>query len=304
MKAIKIALFLLVSVYSAEAAEQTPADKLSEIMNRGKLIIATITDYPPQADLVKGVKRNSDTKCLSSEYVSAEFTGFDIDVAKEAAKRLGLEACFVTPAWSVFINGRWGDRWDIAFASVSITSERVKSLYFAQPYSSEPAAFYVHKNNTTFGKPADLSGKKIGICTGCLHEYYLDGTLVLPGQKIEYLVRNPDIIGYYLQAESVRDLSSGKTDAVLVSVSLGGKSISDGMSIRQLGEPVFYSYVAPIIDKKHSKNPISFIKKINEIIVQMHNDGTLSKLSEKYYTLKTDFVTQAKKFDIRALGQY
>lgn len=310
MKSIKIAavaLFLLVSAYSAKAAEGTPADKLSEILKRGKLIIATDAANPPRSELIKGAKRNSETKCFSNEYVSAESKGFDPDVAIEVAKRLGLEACFVSPAWGEVISGGWADRWDIAFQSVSITSERMESLYYAQPYNVEPTGFYVHKDNTKFRQPSDLSGKKIGACAGCTFEYYLEGTLELPGQKIQFLVKNPKIIAYTPESKALIDLALGdgvKIDAVLTSTIVGSDVISNGMPIRQLGEPVFYSYIAPVIDKKHSRNPVSFVKKINDIIKQLHDDGTLSKLAVKSYGSKTDLVTPAKKFDIKALGQY
>ena len=143
-----IASFLLIMVCSAEASDGTQADKLTEIMKRGKMIIATSDDYPPQSELIKGVKRGSDTKCFSNEYVSEEFTGFDIDVAKEVAKRMGVEPCFVAPPWIEIINGGWADRWDIAFAFITITSERMETLYFPQPYFSAPVFFYVHKDNT------------------------------------------------------------------------------------------------------------------------------------------------------------
>lgn len=307
IKVVTMALFLMVLTYSAEAAEQTPTDKLSEIMKRGKIVIATDAANPPRSQLLKDAKRSSDTRCFSNEHTSAESKGFDTDVAIEVAKRLGLEACFVTPAWAEMIGGRWADRWDIAFMSVSITSERMEYLYYAQPYNVEPTGFYVHKDNTAFKQPADLSGKKIGACSGCTFEYYLEGTLKLPGQKIEFLVKTPKIIAYTPEVTALADLARGdgvKLDAVLTSTIVGNNMISDGMPIRQLGEPVFYTYIAPVIDKKHSRNPVSFVRKVNEIIKQLHDDGTLSKLAERNYGFKTDLVTPAKKFDIQALGQY
>lgn len=305
MKGINVltmALFLLVFAYPAEAAAQPPSDKLSEIMKRGKIIIAVEENYPPQSNLIKGVKRSSDTKCFSHEYTAAEFRGFETDVAKEFAKRLGVEPCFLVSVWSETINGRWANRFDIAFESVSLTSERTESLYFAQPYNSEPTAFYVHKDNTKFKQPADLSGKKIGVCSGCTFEYYLEQTLKLPGEKVEYFIKNPDIIAYDVESKSFADLAGMKIDAVLTAVIIGSRAISDGKPVRQLGEPVFYSYIAPAIDKKQSTNPIPFIRKISEIIRAMHKDGTLEKLSMQYYG--SDFSKQASKFDIEALGQF
>ncbi len=303
MVIVTVALFLMIPANPASAADRNPSDKLSEIMARGRIIIATNVEEPPRSDLIKGAKRSSDTKCPAGEYTSSEFTGFDIDVGKEIARRLGVEACFAAPEWGEIISGRWSDRWDIAVASVSITSERMESLYFAQPYYSEPAVFYVHRDNAVFRHPADLSGKKICACAGCVFEYYLDGTLTLPGQKIEYLVKDTEIAAYDSDSKCFGDLGVN-ADAVLTSIYIGNQAISEGMAAKLLGEPVFYTYIAPAIDKKQSKNPIAFIKKINEIIMQMHNDGTLSGLAEKYFRLKTDVTAPAKDFGIHSLRQY
>ncbi len=307
IRKVAVALCLAAMVGSAYAADVVPADKLLEIMARGRMIIAVEAEYPPMSELIKGAKRSSETKCLSNEYTSAEFAGFETEVTKELARRLGVEACFVAPPWAEIISGKWADRWDIAIDSVSITSERMESLYFAQPYSSEPTVFFVHKNNTSFKTPADLSGKKIGVCAGCTFEHYLDGTLTLPGQTMEYPVKDPDIMAYDVENKSFADLALGdgtKLDAVLTNVFIGNKALSDGIPIRQLGEPVFYTHVAPAIDKKHSRNPIPFVKKISELIMQLHDDGTLTKLAEKYFSVKADVIGPAKKFDIQSLGQY
>ncbi|MBF0099848.1 MAG: transporter substrate-binding domain-containing protein [Desulfobacterales bacterium] len=310
MKIINItAIIVCISalVYSVEAFDDTSTDKLSEIMKRGSIIIAIAIDYPPMSDLIKGAKRSENTKCLSNEYTSSEVMGFEIDVAKEVAKRLKVDPCFVSFEWGEIVSGRWAGRMDIAICSVSITSERMKSLYFAQPYSSEPAVFYVHKNNTRFKHIADLSGQKIGTCAGCIFEYYLEGTMELPYESTEYLVKKSDIIAYDTEINSIKDLSLGdgvKLDAVLIDIFLGRKALSDGMPIKQLGEPVFYSYVAPAIDKKQKGNPIPFIKKINEIIMQLHHDGVLNNLSSTYYKIDLDNITPAKQFDIQSLGQY
>src|SRR5512139_1979675 len=169
------------------APTQPPAttasqDLLSAIKARGTLRVSTDPAYPPQSELVENAKRPADTKCSADEHAAVELAGFDIDVAVEIAKRLGVEACFVTPDWTLITGGSWADRWDISVGSMTITPERMEPLYFTQPYYTTPAAFFVHKNNTTFTKPEDLSGKKVGSCSGCTYESYLDGSLVIPGE--------------------------------------------------------------------------------------------------------------------------
>ena len=306
---LALALCLSMPAYSAKAGDGTGRDKLSEILKRSKIIVATHPDSQPRSQLNKGAERKSDTLCFSNEHTLNEFYGFDIDVARIVAERLGVEPCFVTPAWYEIIGGRWADRWDIAFASVSITRERMDYLYYARPYIAEPSIFYIHQDNTAYRHPEDLSGKKVGTCAGCIFEYYLEGTLTLPGQPLVYSVKSPDIIAYDPNNlnDLFRELALGdgeKVDAVLADIFLGSTAISDGIPIKALGEPVFYTYIAPAFDKKQRSNPIPLIKKVNEIIDQLYEDGTLKQLAEKHFNFDTDVITPASRFDFQALKQY
>ena len=142
-------------------------DLLAAVQERGKLIVSTDPAYPPQSELVANVEAPADTKCTGDEKPANQFTGFDIDTAAEIAKRLGVEVCFVTPDWTLITAGGWAGRWDLSIGSMTITPERMENLYFSQPYYTTPAAFFVHQDNTTFSQPSDLSGTKVGACTGC-----------------------------------------------------------------------------------------------------------------------------------------
>jgi len=301
-------LLVLVACASSPGPTATPtlsADKLAEIMARGTLIVATDPNYAPQSELKKGVARATDTRCASNQHTADQLEGFDVDVAVEIARRLGVEACFVTPAWTLVVGGSWADRWDINVGSMTITPDRMELLYFTQPYYTTPAAFFVHEDNTSFHQPSDLSGKRVGVCTGCTYEYFLDGSLVIPGEKIDFVVEDAIIHGYEIDMPAMQDLALGngvQLDAVLVAQPTGQNAIGEGLSLKQLGEPVFFEYLAVDIDKKHSKDPISLVNKVNQIVQQMHSDGTLLKLSWQYYG--EDLTTAASQFDIHALGQF
>ena len=281
-----------------------PPDYLSDILKRGTLIVSTDPAYPPQSELVENAVRPAGSKCAADQHTASEFKGFDIDSAVEIAKRLGVEACFVTPDWTLIIGGSWSDRWDISVGSMSITPDRMKVLYFSQPYYTTPAALFVNKANKTFTKPEDLSGKKVGACTGCTYESYLDGSLVIPGEKIDTLIKNPQFKGYDTDTSALQDLALGdgvRLDAVLTAEPTGQAFIAGGKSIKELGSPIFFEYLSAAIDKKHSKDPVSLLHKVTEIIQQMHSDGTLLKLSQQYYGV--DLTTAAAKFDLTGLGQ-
>ncbi len=308
IKYVLVAMGMLITSCSATKATNIPessGDLLEKILARGTLVIATDPAYPPQSELIEGATRAPNSKCAPSEYTANELTGFDVETAVEIAQRLGLEPCFVTPPWTQLTAGNWDGRWDISVGSMAITPERMEMLYFTQPYYATPAALFVHQDNTTFEDPTDLSGKKVGGCTNCTYETYLQGTLDIPGVEIQFVIIDADIIGYDVDLPALEDLAQGDgvvLDAVLVAQPTGLQAIKDGLPIKQLGEAVFFEYLAAAIDKKSSPDPVSFVQTASEIIQQMHQDGTLLRLSQKYYG--KDFTTSASQFNLAGISQF
>ena len=290
----------------APAEEAAPAgDLLQVVMDRGVLRIATDPAYPPQSELVADAKRLENTKCSSDEHTANEFTGFDIDVAVEIANRLGLEPCFVTPDWTLITGGNWAGRWDLSIGSMTITPERMQALYFTQPYYTTPAQAFVHQDNTTYQQPEDLSGKKIGVCAGCTYEFYLEGTLQIPGETIDYKIKDAEVVGYDTDLSALQDLALGdgvRLDAVITALPTGTGAIEDGLPLKPLGDPLFFEYLAGAVDKAFDVDPVPLVKKVTEIINEMHGDGTLKELSMKYYGL--DLTSAAAEFDWEALNQF
>ena len=284
---------------------ETSSDKLAEVLQRDSLIVATDPAYPLQSDLIEGARRAAPTKCVSDQLTAAELGGFDIEVSVEVATRLGVEACFVTPAWESIVDGHWADQWDISIGSMAITPERLEPLYFTQPYYTTPAAFFVHQENSTYRQLSDLSGKSIGVCSGCTYESYLDSSLNLPGQTIDFVVKNPAITSYATDSMALNDLTMGDgmiLDAVLTAQPTGQAWISVGKPLKQVGEPVFVEYLAAAVDKYHRADPIPLVKRVSDIIQEMHTDGTLRQLSQKYYG--TDLTAAAAQFKLETLEQF
>lgn len=280
-------------------------DKLAEILDRGTLVISTDPEYPPQSELDVSIPPLVETKCAMNQYTANQLKGFDVDTAVEIAKRLGVEACFVTPQWDLVVAGGWADRWDINMGSMSVTEDRSETLFFAQPYTAGSSAFFVHRDNTTFQKVSDLDGKRVGVCGSCYTEYYLEGKLVLPGQELEYPLTHPVVKAYQHDSDAMQDLAAGdgvKLDAVLADTDETRLAIEGGLPLRQLGGPALFIYISPAIDKSSSKDPVSFVLKVSEIVQAMHADGTLSRLSKKYY--RSDYTQAASKFDVQSLGQF
>jgi polar amino acid transport system substrate-binding protein len=298
-----VALALVISACQQSPQSQTSQlDKLTEIQERGTLAVAIDPAYPPQSEIMPGATRASDTLCAVDQLTTSELQGFDVEVAAEIAKRLGVEACFVTPDWMQIIRGNWQGQWDISVGSMAITPERMETLSFTQPYYATPATFFVYSDNSSYSNPSDLSGKKIGVCSGCTYQFYLEGSLSLPSQEIDFTVKDAEIIDYATEAMALQELAWGdgvKLDAVLIASPTGKMAISNGLVIKQLGNPVYTEYLAAAVDKYQINDPTSFVDKVTEIIQQMHIDGTLRNLSMQYYG--EDLTMAAAKFDISLL---
>jgi len=282
------------------AAADSAQDKLAQIVGRGTLVLSNSTTYPPQSMLVPNAKRLDSTKCTNSQLTAAEVTGYDVETGKALAKGLGVEPCFVSPPWSEVVSGSWGDRWDIAYRSGAINSDRMTRLWITQPYRAEPSRFFV-RSDAPFQKPSDLSGKSVGACTGCSHELYLKRTLVLPGVAFVDDVRNPTVVGYSEEPSGLKALADGKIDAFLCAEQEGRNAIASGLRLRALDQPAFTSMLTGLVDKKSGLDDAAFVAKVNAVIEGLHTDGTLKALSEKFYG--ADYATAAGQFDLTVIGQ-
>ena len=301
---IAAGLILTACLSSNTAAAIVPEDKLAEIQARHTMIIATDADYVPQSKLLPDVFPNPDTKCESSQYTTNQFTGFDADVAVEIARRLGVEACFVTPPWSQLVAGNWGDNWDVHVGSVAITYERMKVLYFSQPYYATPTVILVHKENSTFNRPEDLSGRRIGVCAGCTFEEYLQGTLQIPGEKINYRIQNPQIVAYENEDPAIEALSLGdgvKLDAVITILPKALAAIDARKPVRMLDGPLLFAYASVTLDRSSGRDSMRLLNEITRIIQEMHRDGTLKKISIEFQGL--DLTQEASQFDLTSINQ-
>lgn len=255
----------------APAGQQEADDLLSQIKKEGKLRVSTDPAYPPQSFLDD----------------DGQMKGFDIDVATEIAQRLGVEVQWETPAWDLLVAGSWQDRWDVSVGSMTITPERQEVLHFTRAYYFTPAAVAVHKDNTSINDvAADLDGKKVGVCGGCTYEFYLDKSLSIPGEEIEFVVDDAQVTGYDTDSSAIQDLALGdgvRLDAVISALPTLKAAVDEGLAIKIAGDPVFYEPLAVAVDKEAGADPTGFVEELDRIIGEMHQDGTLTELSLKWY---------------------
>ena len=276
------------------------SDKLAQVLARGTLILFTDPAYPPQSYAVKGAMRLTTTKCAANQLTGNQITGYDAETGKLVAKELGVEPCFVTPSWTEVTSGNWGDRWDLAYGSGAVALDRMDVLYMTQPYYSTPTNFFVPTSSAAT-KPEDLSGKRIGACAGCTMEEYLRGTLSLPGPKIESVVKNPTIVTFDTEVPGLAATAQGTVDAFLCSEPVGSGAIKNGAKLKMIATPAYYSNKTGYVDKKSGLDVGPFVARVNEIVAGLHADGTLRRLSNKYFG--KDYAAKAAEFDLSTIGQ-
>lgn len=243
-------------------------ESLDRVMEKGVLKIASDPNWAPQSFL------NDDNK----------MDGFDVDVAREIAKRLGVESEFVTPAWDIITAGNWNGRWDISVGSMTPTKARSEVLSFPSVYYYTPASTAVHKDSP-YEKVEDLNGSKMGSGISTTFAQYLEKDLIIDAAGVpefEYKITAGEIRSYKDGTAALDDLRLG--DGVRLHGSVGSlpailSAIESGYPIRVLGDPVFYEPLAVAIDKGDTE----FNDKLASIVDEMREDGTLKVLSEKWY---------------------
>ena len=199
---------------AARPTADPSTDKLAQILARGTLILSTDPAYPPQSYRVKGREAARAHEVRGEPAHGNQMAGYDADTSKLVAQGLGVEPCFVTPTWSEQISGHWNDRWDIAFASIGITRERMTRLYYTQPYSAEAERFFVRRTLERHRPLQQLSGKRLGGCGGCFAQNYIQQNLDLPGQKVRFLVEHATFVGYDVERNGLADVARGQARRV------------------------------------------------------------------------------------------
>lgn len=275
-------------------------DKLAQVIDRGILRLPVDPAYPPASFGVEGAERAEGTACAPNELTAPEVDGYDVAVSEALAADLGVEPCFVTPEWSELIAGNWSDRWDVAFSSIGITSSRMENVYFTQPYYATPERFFVASGSDAT-EMEELDGARIGVCTGCYADLYLQHALDVPGVEVEYRVDDAEIIGYESEPHGLDDVAAGKLDAFLCQETAGGQAIEEGVELRALDPPAYSAFIAGIIDRSSGYEVAAFHERVNEVVRALHADGTLAELSIEFFG--KDYASEAAAFDLDSLEQ-
>lgn len=262
MRKIFMATLLLVTMIFAgcgggnEPAKTDGGDKPKEVK---KIVIGLDDEYAPM-----GFKNEQN-----------EIVGFDVDLAKEAAKRLGTEVEFKAIDWNSKEAELKSGRIDIIWNGLDITPERQENMLFSKPYMDNRQIVFVKKGNDQGIKAeADLAGKKVGTQAGSTAEAYITGKDGFKDSFAEFKT-----YGDYVSA--FMDLENGRIDALVCDEIVGRYAMSkqndkfDALEVN----------VGPVSEFgiAFRKDDTELRDKVQKVFDEMVKDGTAGKISEQWF---------------------
>jgi polar amino acid transport system substrate-binding protein len=265
----------------APAATVDPESLLGKVIAAGKIRVSTDPNYAP----------------FSSVKADGTYEGFDTSVAEETVKRLAekvgspVELQWETPSWDLITAGSWGGRWDISIGSMSVTKTREKVVDFVDPYYFDAGGVAV-PTSSTLTSLADLDGgKTFCVGTATTYEQWLNQTLEIVDPALVPPPTDPKVTALPTDNECIQAVAAGRTfDAIVANKNGLEAAIAAGQPIKLLEDkPIFTVSVSFALDKS-GPDTAAMLDVLDEIVGEMHADGTLKALSEQW--LDEDMTTK------------
>ena len=240
---------------SGTAASVAPAagDQLSSIQSSGKLIVALEGAWQPWS-----FHDESDT-----------LVGYDVEVSRAIAEKLGVEPEYVESDWDSLFAGLDAGRYDMVCNGVEVTEERAKTYDFTTPYGYIHTALAVRKDNEDIHSFEDLKGKTTANS--------LASTYMELAESYGATVQGIDTL-----EETIQLLTAGRIDATLNA----DVSFYDYLNVHPEAD---FKLVAQTAEASHVAIPVlksedtAYLDALNTAIEKLRADGTLKTLSEKYF---------------------
>ena len=239
---------------ASSAASTGAADQLAAIQANGKLVVALEGAWQPWS-----YHDESDT-----------LVGYDVEVSRAIAEKLGVEPEYVESDWDSLFAGLDAGRFDIVCNGVEVTEERAKTYDFTTPYGYIHTALAVRKDNEDIKSFEDLKGKTTANS--------LASTYMELAESYGATVQGIDTL-----EETIQLLTAGRIDATLNA----DVSFYDYLNVHPDAD---FKLVAQTEDASHVAIPVrkgddsaSLLEAINTAIDELRADGTLKALGEKYF---------------------
>ncbi len=238
----------------ASSAAGSSADQLAAIQASGKLIVALEGAWQPWS-----YHDESDT-----------LVGYDVEVSRAIAEKLGVEPEYVESDWDSLFAGLDAGRFDMVCNGVEVTDERALTYDFTTPYGYIHTALAVRKGNDEIKTFEDLKGKTTANS--------LASTYMELAESYGATVQGIDTL-----EETIQLLTAGRIDATLNA----DVSFYDYLNVHPDAD---FKIVAQTEDASHVAIPLrkgdnsaTLLEAVNNAIDELRADGTLKELGEKYF---------------------
>ena len=239
---------------ASSTAGPAPLNKLDSIQKSGKLVVALEGAWQPWS-----YHDSSDT-----------LVGYDVEVSRAIAEKLGVEPEYVESDWDSLFAGLDAGRYDMVCNGVEVTEERAKTYAFTTPYGYIHTALAVRKDNEDIHSFEDLKGKTTANS--------LASTYMELAESYGATVQGIDTL-----EETIQLLTAGRIDATLNA----DVSFYDYLNVHPDAD---FKLVAFTEEASHVAIPLrkgdetaALLEAINNAIEELRADGTLSELGEKYF---------------------
>ena len=260
MKFKKILALGLVTVLTAAFVSGCGSNSAKENSSgdKGKIVVGLDDNFPPM-----GFKDENN-----------EITGFDVDLAKEATKRLGREVEFKAIDWSSKEAELKSGRVDVLWNGLDITDKRKEVMLFSDPYMDNRQIIFVKKGKTGITDEQSLAGKAVGTQSASTAEEYMDNNEFFK-TKVKDVKKYSDFVSAFM------DLENGRIDAVVGDEIVGryymSKHPDEIEAIDTAVGPVSQFGIA------FAKDNTKLRDDVQKVINEMKADGTIAKISEKWF---------------------
>lgn len=250
MKKIIMSLMLMVSVFVSSFG----ADKsLEKVKDKGYFIVGLDATFAP----------------MGYRDENGEIVGFDVDLAREVAKRMGVEVQFKSCEWDAIIFDLRSKNIDMVWNGMTITPAREKQVAFTKSYLSNNQIIFVRKGEEK-ATVKDLAGKVVGVQMGS------SGSQSVEDNPIKNEIK--ELKKYATNVEALMDLEAGRLDAVVMDEVSGkyynAKKDTLNYSVENLAQEGY-----GVALRKQDK---ALLDEINSKIDEIKADGTFENLKNKW----------------------
>ncbi len=249
-------LFLAVGVFATGAQDSGVDTSLEDVMAKGQFIMGLDDSFPPMGF------RDSQNNIV----------GYDVDLAKEVAKRMGVELILQPIDWAAKEQELDTGKIDCIWNGFTMTPEREEMLNFTKPYLDNAQILVVRKDSGITSLEG-LAGKAIGLQAGSSASIALDSEAAFKASLDEVIEFKDNVLAFM-------DLDSKGIEAVLVDKVVAGYSISQNYNH-------FMMLDEPLSSEKYGigfrKNDESLKAEVESILEEMAADGTIAEISTNWF---------------------